>query len=60
MAVSASVYKIVKRAVEARVKRGETLDDAIAAYPKLSQKQAEQLKAELAPEEDADSEEKEE
>lgn len=57
MAVSAAVYKIVKRAVEARVKRGDTLDEAIAAYPKLSQEQAEQLKAELTPAEDTEKEE---
>ena len=56
MAVSAAVYKIVKRAVEARVKRGDTLDEAIAAYPKLSQEQAEQLKAELAPENEEEEE----
>lgn len=60
MAVSAAVYKIVKRAVEARVKRGDTLDDAIAAYPKLSQEQAEQLKVELTPVEDTENKEKEE
>ena len=60
MAVSAAVYKIVKRAVEARVKRGDSLDDAIAAYPKLSQEQAEQLKAELTPAEDTENKEKEE
>lgn len=60
MAVSAAVYKIVKRAVEARVKRSDTLDDAIAAYPKLSQEQAEQLKAELTPVEDTENKEKEE
>lgn len=60
MAVSAAVYKIVKRAVEARIKRGDTLDDAIAAYPKLSQEQAEQLKAELTPAEDTENKEKEE
>lgn len=60
MAVSAAVYKIVKRAVEARVKRGDTLDDAIAAYPKLSQEQAEQLKAELTPAKDTENKEKEE
>ena len=54
MAVSAAVYKIVKRAVEARVKRGDILDDAIAAYPKLSQEQAEQLKVELTPAEDTE------
>ena len=60
MAVSAAVYKIVKRAVEARVKRGDSLDDAIAAYPKLSQEQAERLKAELTPAEDTENKEKEE
>ncbi len=59
MAVSAAVYKIVKRAVEARVKRGDSLDEAIAAYPKLSQEQAEQLKAELTPAEDTENEDKE-
>lgn len=41
--VSALAFKIVKKAVKIRLDRGETLDDILASYPKLSQAQADEI-----------------
>lgn len=38
--VSALAFKIVKKAVKIRLDRGETLDEILDSYPKLSQAQA--------------------
>lgn len=43
MAVSAMAFKIVKSAVQIRLDRGETLDDILNSYPKLSQAQANEI-----------------
>ena len=43
MAVSAMAFKIVKSAVRIRLERGETLDDILNSYPKLSQAQANEI-----------------
>jgi uncharacterized protein (DUF433 family) len=47
MAVTQGVYKIVKKAVQIRINRGESIEDAIAAYPALSEEQIKQLKSEV-------------
>lgn len=47
MAVTKSAYNIIKKAVIIRVKRGEDVNEVIASYPKLSDKQAAQLLVEL-------------
>lgn len=41
--VSALAFKIVKKAVKIRLNRGETLDDILNSYPKLSQAQADEI-----------------
>lgn len=41
--VSALAFKIVKEAVKIRLDRGETLDDILNSYPKLSQAQADEI-----------------
>lgn len=41
--VSALAFKIVKKAVKIRLDRGETLDDILNSYPKLSQAQADEI-----------------
>lgn len=43
MAVSKMAFKIVKSAVRIRLDRGETLDDILNSYPKLSQAQANEI-----------------
>lgn len=43
MAVSKMAFKIVKNAVQIRLDRGETLDDILNSYPKLSQAQANEI-----------------
>lgn len=43
MAVSKMAFKIVKSAVRIRLERGETLDDILNSYPKLSQAQANEI-----------------
>lgn len=43
MAVSAMAFKIVKSAVRIRLERGETLEDILASYPKLSTEQTAEL-----------------
>lgn len=43
MAVSKMAFKIVKSAVQIRLERGETLDDILNSYPKLSQAQANEI-----------------
>ena len=40
---SALAFKIVKKAVKIRLDRGETLDDILNSYPKLSQAQADEI-----------------
>lgn len=44
MAVSAMAFKIVKSAVRIRLERGETLEDILASYPKLSTEQTDELR----------------
>lgn len=41
--VSALAFKIVKKAVKIRLDRGETLDDILHSYPKLSQAQVDEI-----------------
>lgn len=41
--VSALAFKIVKKAAKIRLDRGETLDDILNSYPKLSQAQADEI-----------------
>ena len=41
--ISALAFKIVKKAVKIRLDRGETLDDILNSYPKLSQAQANEI-----------------
>ena len=41
--VSALAFKIVKKAVKIRLDRGETLNDILNSYPKLSQAQANEI-----------------
>lgn len=48
MAIAANAYKVVKRAAQIRVSRGESVDEVVASYPKLSAEQAKQLKSELS------------
>lgn len=51
MAVSTMAFKIVKSAVQIRLDRGETLEDILASYPKLSATQAAELRKFYAPKE---------
>lgn len=51
MAVSAMAFKIVKSAVQIRLDRGETLEDVLASYPKLSAEQASELREFYTPKE---------
>lgn len=48
--VSALTYKTIKKAVIIRLKRGENVNEIIASYPKLSDKQRAQLIVELTEE----------
>ena len=48
--VSALTYKTIKKAVVIRVKRGEDVNEVIASYPKLSDKQKAQMLLELTEE----------
>ena len=41
--ISALAFKIVKKAVKIRLDRGETLDDILNSYPKLSQAQTDEI-----------------
>ena len=41
--VSTLAFKIVKKAVKIRLDRGETLNDILNSYPKLSQAQADEI-----------------
>lgn len=50
MAVSKSALKIIKRAVEIRMERGEEIHEIVNSYPKLSEEQKQQIINELAPE----------
>lgn len=43
--VSDLAFKIIKNAVEIRVSRNEALDDILASYPKLSEKQAAKIRS---------------
>lgn len=45
--VSTLGFKIIKNAIKIRLDRGETLDDIIASYPKLSDAQKEEAKKEF-------------
>lgn len=45
--VTASAYKIIKKAVILRLKRGESIEEILPSYPKLSAAQVEQLIQEL-------------
>lgn len=51
MAVSAMAFKIVKSAVRIRLERGETLEDILASYPKLSTEQTDELRDFYTPKE---------
>jgi uncharacterized protein (DUF433 family) len=51
MAVSAMAFKIVKSAVRIRLERGETLEDILASYPKLSTDQTDELRDFYTPKE---------
>lgn len=51
MAVSAMAFKIVKSAVRIRLERGETLEDILASYPKLSVEQTDELRDFYTPKE---------
>lgn len=48
--VSTLTYKTIKKAVVIRVKRGEDVNEVIASYPKLSDKQKAQMLLELTEE----------
>lgn len=48
--VSAASYRIIKKAVIIRIGQGEDVNEVIASYPKLSDKQKAQLLTELADE----------
>ena len=48
--VSNASYRIIKKAVIIRVKHGEEVNEVIADYPKLSDRQKAQLLVELADE----------
>ena len=48
--VTPSAYKIIKKAVIIRIKRGEDVTEVIASYPKLSDAQKAQLLVELVEE----------
>lgn len=48
--VSALTYKTIKKAVIIRVKRGEDVNEVIASYPRLSDKQKAQMLLELTEE----------
>lgn len=41
--VSALAFKIIKKAVKIRLDRGETLDEIVESYTKLSQSQADEI-----------------
>lgn len=43
--VSDLAFKIIKNAVEIRVSRNESLDDILASYPKLSEKQVAKIRS---------------
>lgn len=49
MAVSKSAFKIIKRAVEIRISRGEEIHEVVNSYPRLSDEQKQQIIDELAP-----------
>lgn len=46
-AVSALGFKIIKNAIRIRLDRGESLDDILASYPKLSDAQVKEAKKEF-------------
>ena len=50
MAVSKSAFKIIKKAVEIRISRGEEIHEVVDSYPRLSDEQKQQIIDELAPE----------
>lgn len=45
--VSKTVYKVVARAAEIRIERGENPDEVIESYVKLSPEQKKQLRKDL-------------
>lgn len=47
MAVSNAAYRIIKRAAIIRIQQGETIEEVVASYNKLSSEQQEQLLNEL-------------
>ena len=49
--VSKASYKIIKRAVVIRIEQGEEVNEVIASYTKLSDKQRAQMLQELKDEE---------
>lgn len=53
MAVSKSALRIIKRAVEIRMERGEEIHEIVNSYPRLSDEQKQQIINELAPEDNA-------
>ena len=56
MAVSKSAFKIIKRAVEIRISRGEEIHEVVDSYPRLSNEQKQQIIDELAPKEEKSTE----
>lgn len=46
--VSALALKVIKKAVKIRLDRGESLEDIVAGYTKLSQSQADEILSEFA------------
>lgn len=53
MAVSKSALRIIKRAVEIRLERGEEIHEIVNSYPRLSDEQKQQIINELAPKDNA-------
>lgn len=51
MGVSALQFKIIKRAVKTRLANGEKIDEILADYPKLSDEQVAEIRAEYGTEE---------
>ena len=41
------IYNVIKAAVKIRVRRGEKIDDVLASYTKLTDKERAQIKKEL-------------
>lgn len=46
--MSKAVKNIMIRAIKARMKQGETLEDILASYPKLTEEEKEELREAVA------------